>query len=149
MKNLTNTFKETVENVLEELKLKGGHYDTAKHLIRTEDDLQTFLLEHVGQPSKGNMVVAVETFKIRKREENLPEYEVFDNEYRDNKKSALELLLQEPIPQVLLDSLTSVYVNSKEIYEAFLEDKTRTITSLIKKKKLGNKKPSSDSFQLF
>jgi len=149
MKNLTNTFKETVESVLEELKLKGGHYDTAKYIIRTEDDLQVFLLEHVGQPSNGNMVAAVETFKIRKREENLPEYKEFEKSYEDNKKSALESLLQEPIPQALLDSLISVYVNSKEIYDAFLQDKTRTITSLIKTKQLGNSKPSSENFQLF
>jgi len=141
---------EKVEMVLKEFKVKGEHYVTAKHLINTEKDLKEFMSNFLGQLKyDGNMALTVQAFKQYKREMNLPSLEEFQKGYEDNKKSALEGLVQEPISPAIADKFNKLYATSKEIYLDFLENKSRTVISLLKNKELGNSKPSGKPLQLF
>jgi len=141
---------EKVETMLKEFKVKGEHYATVKHLIQTEKDLKEFMSNFLGQLKyDGNMTLTIQAFKQYKREMSMPSLEEFEKSYEDNKKSALEGLVQEPISPAIADKFNTLYATSKEIYLDFLENKSRTVVSVLKNKELGNSKAFGKPLQLF
>ncbi len=111
-------FKNVVTEVLNELGIKGEHKQIAQYLLQSEEDLQE-LLSYVGQPSDGNMHVAVGMFQKQKREENLPTFNQFVSVYNEDKQDALSNLFQQPLSNTYVKLFTDSNISLDALYERY------------------------------
>ncbi|MBD1222784.1 hypothetical protein [Virgibacillus halodenitrificans] len=109
-------------------------------LISTEEDLSLFMEKYY----TGEIVHNMRDFQQYKR----VQYELSEDEFlakfEENKKEALEELLQEPVSENMLGYMSKYSVTEKEIFSRYKEFPERSYINLIRGYQ-GSVKPSYDS----
>lgn len=107
---------------------QGDHKRLLTFLIKSENDLDEFMDEFYD----GNIIRNMVKYQKHKRKINSISFEEFDRNFKENKKVALELLLQEPLSEHLVDYMIEYNVTHYQLFGKFRKHPNKSYLGLVK-----------------
>ncbi|AIF45399.1 hypothetical protein [Virgibacillus sp. SK37] len=111
-----------------------------RFLINTEEDMSLFMDKYY----TGEIVPNMRDFQQYKRSQNMMSEDEFLAKFEENKKEALEGLLQEPISENMLGYMSKHSVTEKELYARYKQSPKRSYINLVRGYQ-GSVKPAHDT----